>query len=64
MAEGTNRMQELKESAKEKLNRSAEVIKEKAKEVDDKVHNNPWPVIGGAFVTGILLGYILGKKNN
>ena len=31
MTEG-NRMQDLKDSAKEKLNRSAEVIKEKAKE--------------------------------
>jgi len=36
----------------------------KAKEVDEHVHDNPWPYIGGAAVVGILVGYILGRKNN
>ena len=36
----------------------------KAKEVDEHVHDNPWPYIGGAAVVGILIGYILGRKNN
>ena len=36
----------------------------KAKEVDDHVHDNPWPYIGGAALVGILVGYILGRKNN
>ena len=41
---------------------SGDVIKERVKVIDDKVHNSPWPVVGSAFVTGVLLGYILGRK--
>ena len=42
-----------------------EVGVEKAKEiacdVDESVHRNPWPYIGGAAVIGLLLGYVLGR---
>ena len=53
---------EFKSKGVEVYNQSGEVIRERAKYVDDKVHNSPWPVVGGAFVSGILLGYILGRK--
>ncbi len=36
----------------------------KAKEVDENVHDHPWPYIGGAAIIGILVGYILGRKND
>jgi ElaB/YqjD/DUF883 family membrane-anchored ribosome-binding protein len=36
----------------------------KAKEVDENVHDHPWPWIGGAALVGVLLGYILGHKNH
>jgi len=36
----------------------------KAKEVNEHVHDNPWPYIGGAALVGILFGYILGRKND
>ncbi len=36
----------------------------KAKEVDEHVHDNPWPYIGGAVLVGTLFGYILGRKSN
>ncbi len=36
----------------------------KAKEVDEHVHDNPWPYIGGAALVGILFGYILGRKSD
>jgi ElaB/YqjD/DUF883 family membrane-anchored ribosome-binding protein len=52
------------EAAKEKLARGAEIVKEKIRAVDEKVHANPWAVIAGAFVGGLLLGYILGRKNS
>jgi ElaB/YqjD/DUF883 family membrane-anchored ribosome-binding protein len=51
-----------KQRTAEALGRGGEVVKERVKVVDDKVHNNPWPVVGGVFVCGILLGFILGKK--
>jgi ElaB/YqjD/DUF883 family membrane-anchored ribosome-binding protein len=53
---------DVKVKSGELCNQSGEFIKDRAKVVDDKVHNSPWPVVGGAFVTGLLLGYILGRK--
>lgn len=53
---------DVKTKGVEFYSQSGEVIKDRAKVIDDKVHNSPWPVVGGAFVTGVLLGYILGRK--
>lgn len=36
--------------------------REVAHDVDENVHQNPWPYIGGAAVVGVLLGYILGRN--
>ena len=36
--------------------------KEIAGEVDESVHENPWPYIGGVALASLLIGYILGKK--
>jgi ElaB/YqjD/DUF883 family membrane-anchored ribosome-binding protein len=48
------------------LIQAKEVITEKVKEtatvVDDHVHTNPWPYIGGSAVVGLLVGFILGQK--
>jgi ElaB/YqjD/DUF883 family membrane-anchored ribosome-binding protein len=54
----------LLETAKEKIARGTEIAKEKVKEVDEKVHANPWPAVAGAFVGGLLLGFILGHKRS
>jgi len=35
---------------------------ENARLVDENVHKNPWPYIGGAAAVGVLVGYILGRK--
>ena len=37
-------------------------VREVASQVDENVHNNPWPYIGGAAVASLMLGYILGRK--
>ncbi len=35
---------------------------ELARDVDKKVHSNPWPYIGGTAVIGLLLGFILARN--
>jgi ElaB/YqjD/DUF883 family membrane-anchored ribosome-binding protein len=44
--------------------KSIEKTKELADVVDEKVHKNPWPYIGGVGLAGLLLGYYLGQKKN
>ena len=50
----------------EALRRAKEVSEEKIKKtataVDEQVHENPWPYIGGAALVAFLFGYILGRK--
>ncbi len=36
--------------------------KEIAIEVDEQVHENPWPYISAVAVTALLIGYIMGKS--
>ena len=43
---------------------SAEKAKEIAGAVDQSVHKNPWPYIGGVAVVSLLLGFILGRKTS
>ncbi|MCX5645411.1 MAG: DUF883 domain-containing protein [Phycisphaerae bacterium] len=38
-----------------------EKAREIARDVDEGVHENPWPYIAGSAVVGVLLGYILGQ---
>lgn len=41
---------------------STEKGREIAGDVDKRVHQNPWPYIGGTAVIGLLFGYILGRN--
>lgn len=33
-------------------------------DVDEKMHQNPWPYVGGVAVGALLLGFILGKSGS
>ena len=56
-----------KQSASDVAGRAKELSEEKVKEiatqVDQNVHSNPWPYIGGAALCSLLLGYIMGRKD-
>lgn len=39
-----------------------ERAKEIAADVDQQVHENPWPYIGGVALGSLLIGYILGRS--
>ena len=41
---------------------SVEKAREIAGDVDENVHQNPWPYIAGSAVVGVLLGYIMGRN--
>ena len=42
---------------------SGEKLREVASEVDDRVHENPWPYLGGVAIGALLLGFILGSSS-
>lgn len=37
-------------------------VREVAAQIDESVHDNPWPYIGGVAVVSLMMGYILGRK--
>jgi ElaB/YqjD/DUF883 family membrane-anchored ribosome-binding protein len=41
---------------------AAERVRATAKATDEYVHDNPWKVIGGAAVVGLLLGALLTRR--
>ena len=40
----------------------AEQLKQASAAVDEHVHANPWPYVGGTALAALLFGYILGRK--
>ncbi|MFA4944271.1 MAG: hypothetical protein WC789_06180 [Lentisphaeria bacterium] len=52
------------ETARHYKDVSAEKAKEIATVVDESVHENPWPYIGGAALGALLLGYFMGRRKS
>jgi ElaB/YqjD/DUF883 family membrane-anchored ribosome-binding protein len=49
--------------AEDALGEGGEKLKEAASEIDERVHENPWPYIGGVAIGALLLGFILGGSS-
>ena len=49
--------------AGELIEGGGEKVREVAAELDENVHENPWPYIGGVAVVALLLGFILGSSS-
>ena len=50
------------EAATDVKDAGVEKPREIARDVDESVHQNPWPYIAGTAAIGVLLGYILGRN--
>ena len=50
------------EAAQQAKDLGLEKAKKIAADVDEQVHENPWPYIGGVAVAALLIGYILGRN--
>ena len=53
-----------RETAEEMFEEGAEQLKDVAGDVDRKVHENPWPYVGGAALAALLLGFIMGNSKD
>ncbi|WP_052365025.1 DUF883 family protein [Halotalea alkalilenta] len=42
--------------------RAWELTEESAREIDDRVHDNPWPYIAAGTALGLAIGYMLGRR--
>ena len=49
--------------AEEWVEEGEEKLRDVASEVDDRVHENPWPYIGGVAIGALLFGFILGSSS-
>jgi ElaB/YqjD/DUF883 family membrane-anchored ribosome-binding protein len=52
----------LQHNVVETYQRGTEKAKELASEVDESVHKNPWPYLGGTALGFLILGYFLGRS--
>jgi len=52
---------QAKSRAAEKYDAEKQKIIDVAGDIDQRAHRNPWAFIGGAALTGLLLGLLLGR---
>ena len=55
-------IQQVRKATEETWAENSERIKEAASELDEQVHKNPWPYLGGVAIGALLLGFILGNS--
>lgn len=53
--------QKVADSAKQYKDLSMEKVHTAAINVDERVHSNPWPFLGGVALGSLILGYVLGR---
>jgi ElaB/YqjD/DUF883 family membrane-anchored ribosome-binding protein len=52
----------VQHDATETYHHSIDKVKDIAGELDENVHKNPWPYVGGAALGCLILGYIMGRS--
>jgi len=54
--------QKVADSAKQYKDIGAEKVHTAAVTVDEQVHLNPWPFLGGVALGSLVLGYVMGRS--
>jgi len=57
------RLGAAKERLRDLQDQTVEKTKAAAKATDDYVHDNPWPLIGGAALVGFVLGVLVSDRD-
>jgi ElaB/YqjD/DUF883 family membrane-anchored ribosome-binding protein len=53
---------QIRQDSVSALEAGEETLKRTTKEIEHKIHGNPWPFVGGVGITCLLLGYLLRRK--
>ena len=59
---GRDVLDEARKKAESVVDSGQALLKSKANEIDQKLHENPWVFIGGVALTSFLIGYTFRKK--
>ncbi len=62
--QGEDRIKDALSQAEDKMKQGQEQVTRWATDMDKKTRENPWPLVAGVAVGGLLLGLILGKSKN
>jgi ElaB/YqjD/DUF883 family membrane-anchored ribosome-binding protein len=57
-------MDDLKHKSKQAYQNTKDQVQESWHRVDNQVHNNPWPYIGGGALAGLIAGLLITKSNS
>ena len=60
--EGEDRVKGVVHELENKLKKGQEQAQKAFENVDKKLHENPWPIVGGVAIGCILLGFIMGSR--
>ncbi len=62
-SKGQKNLKRAQRVAGEWIEEGEETLRDVASEVDERVHENPWPYLGGVAIGALLLGFILGSSS-
>lgn len=55
-------LQDVRETAVDAAKEAAYRAKRAAKAADEYAHEEPWRIVGAALATGVILGFLLGRR--
>lgn len=60
--EGEKRLKGVTQEAQKKFREGQEQISGLVSNIDNRLHENPWPIVAGVAAGALFIGYIMGCK--